>query len=70
VGRTPRERPSSKSLEHLAEQFGINLTKSKLGHAVTGVGLALGGGYNSWYLSRVSEWAYFTYRDSHLIDRT
>jgi hypothetical protein len=30
------------------------------------VGLALGGGYNSWYLSRVSEWGYFTYRDRHL----
>jgi hypothetical protein len=58
-----------KGLEQAAQRFTIDLTKSELGHAVTVVGLALGGGYNSWYLSRVGEWGYFTYRDRHLAEK-
>jgi hypothetical protein len=64
-----RQKGLVKGLEQAAQQFSINLTKSKLGQAVTVVGLALGGGYNGWYLSRVSEWGYFRYRDRHLVDK-
>lgn len=27
------------------------------------VGAVVGGGYNAWYMSRVGEWGYYTYRD-------
>jgi len=64
-----RQRGLVKGLEQAAAQFSIRLTQKKLAQAVTVVGLALGGGYNSWYLSRVSEWGYYSYRDRLLVEK-
>lgn len=58
-----------KVLREAAEKLGLRLTKAKLGQIVAIVGVVIGGGYNAWYISRVCEWAYFTYRSHYLEDK-
>lgn len=58
-----------KALQRTAEQLNVRLTKAKLGQLVTGVGAVVGAGYNGWYMSRLGEWGYYTYRELHIKDK-
>ena len=42
-----------KVIQEAAEKLGINLTKAKLAQIVAVIGIAIGGGYNAWYMTRV-----------------
>jgi EcsC protein family len=58
-----------KVIQEAAEKLGINLTKAKLAQVVAVIGIAIGGGYNAWYMSRVCEWSYWIYREHALQDK-
>jgi hypothetical protein len=58
-----------KVIQEAAEKLGINLTKAKLAQVVAVIGIAIGGGYNAWYMTRVCEWSYWTYREHALHDK-
>ena len=58
-----------KVIQEAAEKLGINLTKAKLAQVVAVIGIAIGGGYNAWYMSRVCEWSYWIYREHALLDK-
>jgi hypothetical protein len=58
-----------KAVQEAAERMSINLTKAKLGQVVAVLGMLVGSGFNSWYLTKVSEWSYYTYRELHLKDK-
>jgi len=53
----------------IAQALGIRLTKAKLAQIVPLVGAAVGGGFNAWYLARVTETAYHLYRERFLIEK-
>lgn len=55
-----------KALQQAAEQLNVRLTKAKLGQLMAGVGALVGTGYNGWYMSRLGEWGYNTYRELHI----
>ena len=59
-----------RAIRQAAKTLTNRLTKAKLGQLVAVVGIVLGGGYNGWYMSRVAEWGYYTYRELHLKERT
>ena len=56
-------------VEKLAEKLGIRLIRAKLGQLIPIIGAAVGGGYNAWYISAVTETAQSTYRERYLVDR-
>jgi hypothetical protein len=58
-----------KVIQEAAEKLGINLTKAKLAQVVAVIGIAIGGGYNAWYMTRVCEWSYWIYREHALHDK-
>jgi hypothetical protein len=58
-----------KVIQEAAEKLGVNLTKAKLAQVVAVVGVVIGGGYNAWYMTRVCEWSYWTYREHALHDK-
>jgi hypothetical protein len=58
-----------KAIQQLAKQFGVRLTKQKLGQLVAGIGIAIGAGLNYWYIDEVSEGAYYHYRERFLQDK-
>ena len=58
-----------KALERAAKQLNVRLTKAKLGQLVTLVGTLVGAGYNGWYMARLSEWGYYTYRELHINEK-
>ena len=58
-----------KAIQEAAEKLGINLTKAKLGQVIAVVGVFIGGGYNAWYMTRVCEWSYWTYRGHAIADK-
>ena len=55
-----------KTLQRLARRFGQDLTKKKLGQLVFAVGVIVGGSVNTWYLNRVTNAAYYAYRERFL----
>jgi hypothetical protein len=55
-----------KALQQAAKQLNVRLTKAKLGQLMTGVGAFVGAGYNGWYMGRLGEWGYNTYRELHI----
>lgn len=58
-----------KIIQEAAEKLGLNLTKAKLAQVVAVIGVVVGGGYNAWYMTRVGEWSYWTYREHALHDK-
>jgi EcsC family protein len=58
-----------RAIRQAAKTLTNRLTKAKLGQLVAVVGIVVGGGYNGWYMTRVAEWGYFTYRDLHLKEK-
>jgi len=58
-----------KTLQQVAGRFGQDLTKKKLGQLVFAVGVLVGGSVNTWYLNRVTNAAYYAYRERFLHDR-
>jgi hypothetical protein len=56
-------------IKKIAQALGIRLTKAKLAQIVPLVGAAVGGGFNAWYLARVTETAYHLYRERFLIEK-
>jgi hypothetical protein len=56
-------------VQEAAEQTGVRLTKAKLGQVVAVVGVLIGAGYNAWYIDKVCEWGYWTYRSHYLEDK-
>lgn len=56
-------------IKKIAQALGIRLTKAKLAQIVPMVGAAVGGGFNAWYLSNVTETAYHLYRERFLIEK-
>lgn len=58
-----------KTLQQAARKFGQDLTKKKLGQIVFAVGVLVGGCVNTWYLNRVTNAAYYAYRERFLKDR-
>lgn len=58
-----------KAIQEAADKLGVNLTKAKLGQVVAVLGVLIGAGYNMWYIGKVCEWSYYTYRDHYLEDK-
>jgi hypothetical protein len=58
-----------KTLQQIAKQFGVNLTKKKLGQLIAGIGIAVGAGVNYWYVDQIAENAYYHYRERFLRDK-
>jgi hypothetical protein len=56
--------------QQLAKQLGIRLTKAKLAQVIPAVGAGVGGGFNTYYISRVCDAAYFLYRERFLAKNT
>jgi len=55
--------------ERFARAFGVRLTKQKLGQFVPVFGVLAGGGINYWLLNRVSEAAYWAYRERFINEK-
>jgi hypothetical protein len=58
-----------RAVRDAAERLGMRLTKAKLGQVIAVVGIVVGAGYNAWYIDRVSEWGFWTYRSHYLEDK-
>jgi hypothetical protein len=58
-----------RTIQEAADQLGVRLTKAKLGQVVAVVGVIIGAGYNVWYIDKVCEWGYWTYRAHYLEDK-
>lgn len=54
------------ALQALARQLGIRLTKAKLAQIIPALGGAIGAGFDTYYISRVCDAAYFLYRERFL----
>jgi hypothetical protein len=56
-------------IRNISKAIGVRLTKAKLAQIVPAVGAAVGGGFNAYYTSRVTDAAYFLYRERFLAQK-
>lgn len=56
-------------IQQIAQALGIRLTKAKLAQIAPLVGAGVGGGFNAWYVAKVTETAYHLYRERFLIEK-
>lgn len=56
------------ALKNLAKQLGVNLTKRKALNAIPGIGAAIGGSVNGWYIKEVGWAARRAFQERWLID--
>lgn len=55
-----------KVIQQIAKALGIRLTKAKLAQVIPAAGAAVGGGFNTYFTSRVCDAAYYLYRERFL----
>jgi hypothetical protein len=58
-----------RAIKEAAETLTKRLTKAKLGQIIMVVGAFVAAGYNAWYMNRVGEWGYYTYRELHIKEK-
>lgn len=59
----------AQAIKALAEALGVRLTKAALAQVVPVAGAILVGGYNAWYMGRVTDTAYHLYRERFLVEK-
>ena len=58
-----------KIIQNIAKVIGVRLTKAKLAQVVPVTGAIVGGGFNSYYTSKVCEAAFYLYRERFLDEK-